>query len=154
MILLILLLFIIIIFGVIFLSVIKEEVAPGPVKYIPVCFGDKCFNTEIASSFLARMKGLMNRKSLADGNAILFVFSSEDKYAFWMKNTLIPLDIIWIGENKEIVYIAKNVQPCKSVVCPSISPDKPGKYALEINSGKSDEIGLKTGDKVKFELRQ
>ncbi len=84
---------------------------------------------------------------------MLFVFSGEDKHAFWMKNTLISLDIIWIGENKEVVYIAKNIQPCKSIVCPSVSPDKPTKYVLEINGGKADEIGLKTGDKADFELR-
>ncbi len=153
MFLLILLLFIIIVFAGIFLYVIKNEVAPGSVIYTSVCFSGRCFNAEVASSFSARMKGLMNREFLAEGDGMLFVFSNKDKHAFWMKNTLISLDIIWIGENKEVVYIAKNIQPCKSIVCPSVSPDKPTKYVLEINGGKADEIGLKTGDKADFELR-
>lgn len=148
------LLFIIIIFGGIFLFSIKEEVAPNFVKNTSICFADKCFNVEIASSFLTRMKGLMNRKFLANDAGMLFVFPDENKHAFWMKNTLIPLDIIWINEEKEIVYIAKNVQPCNNLICSSIYPDKPGKYVLEINGGKSDEIGLKIGDKAQFDLRQ
>ncbi|TRZ63995.1 MAG: DUF192 domain-containing protein, partial [Spirochaetia bacterium] len=56
-------------------------------------------------------------------------------------------------KNKEVVYIAKNVQPCKSVICPSVSPDRPALYVLEINGGKADEIGLKIGNKAEFELR-
>lgn len=154
MIVLFFLLFIIIVFGGIFLFSIKEEITPSLAKYISICFADKCFNVEVASSFSSRMKGLMNRKFLASDAGMLFVFPDEDKHAFWMKNTLIPLDIIWINGEREVVHIAKNVQPCNSFICPSISPDKPGKYVLEINGGKIDEIGLITGDKTQFDLQQ
>ena len=132
---------------------LKNKQESNGVQYNSICFSGRCFNAEIASSFIARIKGLMFREFLADDAGMFFVFSNEDKYAFWMKSTLIPLDMIWISKNKEVVYIAKNVQPCKSVICPSVSPDRPALYVLEINGGKADEIGLKIGNKAEFELR-
>ena len=153
MFLVILLFFALIVTGI-FLYISKYNGASSPANYIPVCFGSRCFNAEIASSFSARMKGLMFRESLAVDAGMLFIFSSEDKHSFWMKNTLIPLDMIWISENKEIVYIAKNVQPCKSLICPSVSSEKSAKYVLEINGGKADETGLKIGDKADFDLKE
>ena len=65
-----------------------------------------------------------------------------------MKNTLIPLDIIWINGNEEVVSINKNSQPCKKDYCPIIKPTKDAKYVLEINGGLSEEIGLSVGNKV------
>ena len=64
---------------------------------------------------------------------------------------LIPLDIIWINENGEIIFIKENAQSCKDYFCPSISPDKKAKYVLEINGGIAKEIGLAIGDEVKKE---
>lgn len=118
-----------------------------------VCFNSRCFSVETASSFMARAKGLMFREKLDSGSGMLFVFPNNAKHAFWMKNTLIPLDIIWINADKEAVYIAKNVQPCKISNCPAVYPDKPARYVLELNAGKTDEIGLKPGDKIEFDLR-
>lgn len=133
---------------------LKNAWLPGELATMPVCFNERCFNVEVASTLAARTKGLMYRQNLADDAGMLFVFGSEDVYPFWMKNTFIPLDIIWIGENKEVVYIAKNVQPCKTFICPSVSPARRAKYVLEINAGKADEAGLKVGDRLNFELRQ
>ena len=137
----------------VFSSFLDNRRVSSEAEFIPVYFSGHCFNAEVASSFSARMKGLMYRESLAEDTGMIFSFSGEDRHAFWMKNTLIPLDIIWISENKEIVYIAQNVQPCKSIICPSVSSDKPAKYVLEINGGKADETGLKIGDKANFDLR-
>lgn len=135
------------------LFLIQNKSVSADLEKTPVCFSGKCFDAEIASSFSARMKGLMNRQDLVDDAGMLFVFPNEGEYAFWMKNTFIPLDIIWIGKNKEIVYMAENVQPCKSLICPSVSPGKPALYVLELNAGKAGEAGLKEGDKAEFELR-
>ncbi|MCX6813594.1 MAG: DUF192 domain-containing protein [Candidatus Azambacteria bacterium] len=143
-------LLLLIIFAGIFLYVLKNKTALSQANYTSVCFSGRCFNAEVASSFYARMKGLMYREFLADDAGMLFVFQGEDKYSFWMKNTLISLDMVWINKNKEIVYIAKKVQPCKSLICPSVSPDRPALYILEINGGKADEVGLKIGDKAEF----
>jgi len=66
-----------------------------------------------------------------------------------MKNTLIPLDLIWINSKKEIVYIKNNALPCNET-CQPIVPNGKAKYVLEINTGIADKIGLKTGEKVDF----
>ena len=79
---------------------------------------------------------------------ILFIFPKEDNYNFWMKNTLIPLDIIWISKNEEIVFIEKNVLPCKEDPCQIYTSPKKVLYVLEINSGQTEEIRINIGDKI------
>ena len=69
-----------------------------------------------------------------------------------MKNTLIPLDIIWLSKEKEVVFIKKEAQPCGDGNCPIISPDKEAKYVLEIKGGVANEIGLKAGEVLVFEI--
>ena len=145
--------FIALVFVSVFAYFSDNKQISGEAKFAPVCFGKNCFNAEIASSFPVLMRGLMFRKALEENGGMLFVFLDENKHSFWMKNTLIPLDIIWLSGGKEAVYIAKNVQPCETLYCPSISPDKAAKYVLEVNGGKADEIGVKIGDKADFELR-
>jgi uncharacterized membrane protein (UPF0127 family) len=97
-------------------------------------------------------RGLMFRKELSLDSGMLFVFDKEKIYPFWMKNTLIPLDIIWLNEEKEIVFISKNTPPCLENNCKSILPDKESKYVLEINGGVSDKINLEIGDKLIFNI--
>lgn len=96
------------------------------------------------------MQGLMERQSLNKNEGMLFIFKQEGIYPFWMKNTLIPLDIIWISKEKKIVFINKNSQPCGTADCPIINPGVKAKYVLEINAGISEEIGLETGDPATF----
>jgi len=115
-----------------------------------VCIKDNCFNIELALTLEERERGLMSRKYLDSNNGMLFVFNEEGKYPFWMKNTLIPLDIIWINKEKEVIFINKNTQPCGIDVCPVINPDKKAQYVLELNGGIIDKIGLNIGDKVIF----
>ena len=117
-----------------------------------VCFKDKCFNVEIADTNEERSKGLMFRDHLGLDKGMLFVFDKEDKYDFWMKNMKIPLDIIWINKNKEVVYMHKNTPPCPENVCFSIVPNKEAKYVLEINSGVTDKLGLNIGDSASFSI--
>jgi uncharacterized protein len=115
-----------------------------------VCFEKHCFLVKLAIRDDELKQGLMFRKSLDQNRGMLFVFKKEDKYPFWMKNTLIPLDIIWINAEKEVVFINKNTQPCLENYCQSIKPDKNAKYVLEINSGLTDKINLNLGDKLIF----
>lgn len=117
-----------------------------------ICFKEYCFNLEIADDNLERAKGLMFRKDLCDDCGMLFIFEKEGDYKFWMKNTLIPLDIIWIDQNLEVVYIA-NAVPCTKEKCELYGPDKNILYVLEINKGKANEIGLDIGDRMKFEYK-
>lgn len=116
------------------------------------CFGNHCFLIEISKTDQERQQGLMFRKYLGRNKGMLFIFEKEDIYPFWMKNTLIPLDIIWINSNKEVVFIARNAIPCKDNPCPSINPQRLAKYVLELNAGTADQTGLKSGDKLILKL--
>jgi len=117
-----------------------------------VCFSGNCFSVELATTRAQVERGLMYRKELYNDNGMLFIFDKEENYPFWMKNTLIPLDIIWIDGNGKIVFVADNVQPCKSLICSSVNPGVSAKYVLEINAGISEKIGLNLGEEVKIIL--
>jgi len=67
-----------------------------------------------------------------------------------MKNTLIPLDIIWMDKDMKVIHIEENVQPCKNDPCPSYASSIPARYVLELNAGLSAEIGLRVGDQFSF----
>lgn len=115
-----------------------------------VCFKSNCFQVEIANNEQERSKGLMYREKLDENSGMLFIFEEEGVYPFWMKNTLIHLDIIWINKNKEVVYIMDDAQPCMIETCESFNPGKDALYVLEINSGKSEELGIKIGNRLEF----
>jgi uncharacterized membrane protein (UPF0127 family) len=83
---------------------------------------------------------------------MLFVFDVEDYYSFWMKNTLIGLDMIWLDKGKRIVHIERDVPPCKTDPCPSYTPKRPGSYVLELKAGSADRLNLKLFDKLEFPL--
>lgn len=95
----------------------------------------------------------MERENLDSNRGMLFIFDQESKHYFWMKNTLIPLDIIWINSNKEVVYMEKNVPACQVDPCLSYGPDKEAKYVLEINAGQSDQANIQINDKLSFEFK-
>lgn len=80
---------------------------------------------------------------------MLFVNQHEGLYPFWMKNTLISLDIIWISKDKKVVYIAKNVQPCLET-CEAIKPACPAQYILEVNAGFIEKYQIKVGQRLDF----
>ncbi|MDD5750807.1 MAG: DUF192 domain-containing protein [Candidatus Pacebacteria bacterium] len=115
-----------------------------------VCFKEVCFEAEIAKTGIAQAKGLMFRKSLGEREGMLFVFKNEGFHSFWMKNTLIPLDIIFLDKNKKVVQIIKAAQPCQSEKCPSYRNQQPSQYVLEINAGTADKIGLAIGSEISF----
>lgn len=102
---------------------------------------------EIADDNQERDDGLMFREALGKNSGMLFVFEDEDYRSFWMKNTLIPLDILFINDDLEIVDI-KNAVPCKEDPCALYKSSAPARYALEINSNFTIENGVNTGDKL------
>ena len=119
-----------------------------------VCFKDKCFYVELATTSDELYQGLMFRDRLGCDRGMLFIFKKSKKHGFWMKNTYIPLDIIWINQDKEVVFIKERVQSCEKNACQSIYPNIPAKYVLEVNEGVVERIGLKLGDKLIFYLQQ
>jgi hypothetical protein len=122
-------------------------------KFVKVFFPNgKAVSAEIAVTPGEREKGLMFRESISPDQGMLFIFEEEDFYSFWMKNTLIPLDIIWLNAHRQIVHIEKNVLPCPGDPCPSYAPLHPAKYVLELKSGQAEENGLKLFDQLSFIL--
>ena len=117
-------------------------------KWGRVCFGENCFDVELSQNSIEIAKGLMFQKSLEQNKGMLFLFNKSAKYSFWMKNTYIPLDIIWLNKDKKVVFISENNQPCKWYYCSSIKPTENAKYVLEVNSGIVKKIGLKIGDEL------
>jgi uncharacterized membrane protein (UPF0127 family) len=106
------------------------------------------WNVELAISDAQRMRGLMYRDHLAADSGMLFLFTYESIQAFWMKNTRIPLDMIFIRANMTIAGIAENAKPYDLA---SYRVSTPSMFVLEINGGQAKQYGLATGDKVRFE---
>jgi len=105
-----------------------------------VCFRNYCFKVELARTEAERRQGLMFRKNLGENEGMFFIFEEEGVYPFWMQNTFLPLDIIWIDKNFQVVYLSENTPPCKKdLPCLSINPRKKAKYALEIKGGGGEK---------------
>jgi uncharacterized protein len=107
--------------------------------------GKTHFKVEIADSFKEREQGLMCRTGLKDDYGMLFEFQNVAERAFWMKNTVSALDIIYISADGHIVSIQKNARPLDTTPLPS---NGPASGVLEIRAGLSDRLGLKPGDVV------
>ncbi len=110
------------------------------------------YSVEVANDDKARQIGLSERKSLDQNKGMLFIFPKKDKYGFWMKNTLVPLDMIFINDDK-IVHIVKNAKPEKEVegALPIYRTPNDANYVLEVNAGETDKNKFKNGDKVILE---
>lgn len=111
-----------------------------------VCIQKNCFHVKLAQTPQERQIGLMNVTNLPEDEGMLFIFPKEGDYAFWMKDTLIPLDIIWINQNLEIVNIA-TAQPCNEV-CPVIRSKYPALYVLELNASITSRLEIIKKEKI------
>lgn len=105
------------------------------------------FDIEFAEDEYETQTGLMHRGSMQNNQAMLFIFPNEQIRSFYMKNTLISLDIIYLNEAKKVVSIQKNAKPMDETSLPSKSP---AKYVLEINGGLSDQLNIVEGDSISF----
>lgn len=107
---------------------------------------DYPLTVEVADSTDEREQGLMNRDKLEEGKGMLFVFPDEAPREFWMKNTKIPLDVIFFNGKKEVVQTVENMEPCKAAQCISYSSNDPAMYALEVRAGFVRAYDVKKGD--------
>jgi uncharacterized protein len=112
-----------------------------------VCFDSVCFDVRIADNGVERSRGLMYEKFLPEMTGMLFVFDNVGNHSFWMKNTYIPLDIVWIDEGLKVVSI-KTVDPCNSERCEVFYGSRDSKFVLEIGAGLSSVYGISVGDDV------
>jgi uncharacterized membrane protein (UPF0127 family) len=107
--------------------------------------GDHTFTVEVVDTPESRAEGLMFRQSLADDAGMLFDFKEERPVSFWMRNTFIPLDMVFIRADGSVANVHVNARPHDPTGIPS---DGPVTFVLEIAGGRSVEIGLKAGDRV------
>jgi uncharacterized membrane protein (UPF0127 family) len=113
--------------------------------------GGERFTVEIADDDAERARGLMFRDTLADGSGMLFIHESESPQAYWMKNTRIPLDILYFDDDRKLVSQQRGVPPCSAGNnCPSYPSDQPARYVLELNAGEAARLKLEEGAELTF----
>ena len=127
---------------------ISASAAENPKK---ICFKNTCVSIEVADTEASRALGLMFRDHLARDRGMLFIFPSEDIYSFWMKNTLIDLDMIWLDRDLRVVYIKSFVPACVTEDCPSYDPGVKARYVLEVTAGFTGLHQIKINDKAYLE---
>ena len=146
-----LILFLLIIIYILFIIFNKPKT-----KNIPIIFGNTKYDFEIAKTISQKSLGLSNRNTLCKNCGMIFVYSSENIYPFWMKDTLIPLDIIWLDKTGKIVTY-HNALPEPKVPLTKLKNYKnssPAQYIMEINSHDFDKLKLKIGDTIKLPYDQ
>ena len=131
---------------------IERSVSIDPVRSATsngIKIGDKTINVEIARTEAEREQGFSGREELGENDGMLFVFEKRDFYAFWMKDMLFPIDIIWIDKDGTMVDVMENVQPDTYPEFKFIS-DFLAQYVIEVNAGFFDKHNIKLGDAVDF----
>ncbi len=101
---------------------------------------------EIASTPAEQTHGLMDRTSMPANHGMLFVFADTGPRTFWMKDTLIPLDMLFFDSGLRLVAIQADAQPCKADPCQLYPSNAPARYVLELNAGTARRLGLHKGD--------
>lgn len=143
----------------IFLIVASTFLACSRGRIAEVRVKDEFFRVEVAATDIARAKGLSGRKKLAVDEGMLFVFDGEAERPMWMKNTLIPLDVIWLDAEGRVLFIVENAKPWPTGNPPNgnaevtvMEPPVKAKYVLEITGGRIAEMKLQIGDTVEIFL--
>jgi uncharacterized protein len=135
--------------------IISQEVRSGSNGYrqVNVIVNGVVLVADIAATDEQRTKGLSLKDSLAENEAMLFVFDNEGEHTFWMKNMKFPIDIIWIDTDKTVVHLEHNLQPCSSeLFCPTYKPNDESLYVLETIGGFAERYDIVRGTMVEFEL--
>jgi uncharacterized protein len=131
------------------LSVAVSAARAQQPHHAQVAFPDRTtVQAEVAATEAEREHGLMMRTSLGDLDGMLFVFDAPGPHAFWMKDTLISLDMLWLSASGRVVHIAESVPPCKTAECPTYTPRAAASYVLEVNAGFAKKHKIRVGDTV------
>ena len=134
----------IVFFGFYKLSGCFDRTPASGLPTVKMQIGNKSFELEVANTEDARHTGLMQRDSMPSDHGMIFTFHDERGWSFYMKNTRIPLDIIFADANGRVV----SIQQMKPYDLTTISPEVPVKYAIELNKGAAAKAGAKVGDKL------
>lgn len=127
--------------------VLKQPKNPTFPDNIGLSINNKNYYLEVAQNSAQRAKGLSGREKLCPNCGMLFVFNKEGKHPFWMKNTLIPLDMIWLNSQNKVVkiYTAINTNSLESYI-----NDQPAQYVIELNANEVFKLDLKVGDTIQL----
>lgn len=130
------------------LSLTVSACASEPRVVLHTANGDIPVTVEVAATPTQEAVGLMYRKQLGALAGMLFVFDAATEHPFWMKNTMLPLDMIFLGDDRRVVGIVRDAVP---LTTSARTVGVPSRYVLEVNAGFSEKYGLKNGDLVVFE---
>lgn len=115
-----------------------------PARMVAITMGTQTFNCEVADTARGREKGLMDRREMAADHGMIFVFEIEQHLSFWMKNTYIPLDIVFVNKAGKVVSV-KTMKPLDET---PVESDGWSLYAVEVNAGAAEKAGIKAGDVI------
>ena len=108
------------------------------------------YSVELARTPAEQAQGLMFRESLPEKTGMLFLFPDRDTHHFWMKNTMIPLDMIWLDGAGKVIFVSADTPPCRADPCPSYGPEVPATSVLEIAGGMAKKERVTVGSSLKF----
>jgi uncharacterized membrane protein (UPF0127 family) len=128
------------------LATAEEQARTLPVQFPS---GTK-ITAEVADTPPRRMLGLMFRDSLPSTRGMLFIFDHQNYHGIWMKNCRIPLDILWLNQDRIIIHMEENVPPCQEDPCRVYKPLQKALFVLELNAGSIAKEKIKLGAQLKF----
>ncbi len=115
---------------------------------LEVFIGGVKIYADLADTPRKQADGLMWRPHLNESEGMLFIFSGEENVSVWMKNMLIPIDVVFISSDMKIITVHMSVPPCQHTPCASYGSSKPAKYALEVSAGFCERHRVKPGDSI------
>ena len=127
------------------------EATPSGARPRVVLPSGTVYSVEIADTPEAQANGLKFRESLPEKTGMLFLFRDGGIHRFWMKNTMIPLDIIWLDPEGKVIFISANTPPCKADPCPNYGPDDAVDSVLEIAGGMAAKENVTVGARIQVE---
>ena len=131
-------------------AALAENQAP-PTRHVIVFARQNLeIEVELATSQAQRETGLMHRTHLGETQGMLFVYPATEELRVWMKNTLLPLDVLFLDNDGRIVALLENLQPCRQHSCPIFTSKKPARYMLELNAGFIARQHLALGQSVQL----
>lgn len=129
----------------------KPAATPTPVTGPRVVLpSGAVYRLEIALTPEEAAQGLMYRESLPDRSGMLFLFDGGAPHRFYMKNTMIPLDIVWIDEQGRVLFVSADTPPCKADPCSTYGPEVPARTVLEVAGGMAAKERIEVGSTLRF----
>ena len=129
----------------------KPAATPSPTGPRAILPSGSTYRLELAHTPEEQAQGLMFRESLPEKTGMLFLFGDGNVHRFWMKNTMIPLDMVWMDADGRVLFISADTPPCKADPCPSYGPESPAAMVLEIAGGKAAKEKVAVGSVLRFE---